>query len=610
MLTVTYTTNAGQAFTTQVASTSTAATQTAAIQAALDQAATQGGGTVTLSEGTWTLAGTGKAADGCLKVGSQTTLEGAGQGSTILKLADGSSSITGIVRTDSGKTLPDGTFTTVSNAAIKNLTIDGNRANTSGEVDGFYTGPKPGTAQADTNITLDGVEIRNCSRYGFDPHERTIGLTITNSSAHHNSLDGFAIDFCANVIMTNNVAYANDRHGFNIITGSTGVIMTGNDAYGNGGSGIAVQTGDNEIRAWTRDITITGGTLSGNGRAGIEARQVSDLDISGAMISGNVMDGVMLAGVQGGNINALTFGNNGGSGGVRIDNYLQTFKDTDAANDRYIISRAVVIDGVSQADGWLPSGAVQWTYVIGDGDDTITGSNGRDVIAAGSGNDTVKGGSGDDLLYGNDGNDTLDGGAGNDRLLGGAGIDLLVYMGGTDILDGGAGSDTADFTKATMSVRIDMAAAGFEVTTAAMAIADLISIENVRGSGFADTLIGNAYKNRLDGGGGADTMSGGAGDDTLLGGAGNDRLAGGLGADILEGGSGSDQFVFERASGTDTVVDFARKQDKIIVAGAVGFDQLTIAQVGTDAHVRFAGDTLVLQNITASALGAGDFLFL
>ena len=154
-----------------VTATATAAQQTAAIQAALDRVASAGGGTVSLSDGAWTLAGTGRAAEGGLRVGSNTTLEGAGQGQTVLSLADGSSALTGIIRTASGRTLPDGTVTTVDNVTVRGLTVDGNSDGTTGDVDGFYCGPRPGTSQADTNITLDGVEIRNCSRYGFDPHE-------------------------------------------------------------------------------------------------------------------------------------------------------------------------------------------------------------------------------------------------------------------------------------------------------------------------------------------------------------------------------------------------------------------------------------------------------
>ncbi|TKB69385.1 MAG: hypothetical protein E8D52_10555 [Nitrospira sp.] len=72
----------------------------------------------------------------------------------------------------------------------------------------------------------------------------------------------------------------------------------------------------------------------------------------------------------------------------------------------------------------------------------------------------------------------------------------------------------------------------------------LSGIENVTGTNFADTLIGNAGSNVLNG----------------L--AGNDLLTGGAGRDILTGGSGFDTFDYNAASdspasaGRDVITDF------------------------------------------------------
>ena len=611
MLTVSYTYTDGRHYTLSVADTATAKDQTAAIQKALNAVAANGGGDVALSAGTWTVAGTGKASDGCLKIGSNTTLEGANSGGTVLKLADGSSAVTGMIRTASGKQNADGTYATTENVTVKNLTIDGNKAHTTGDVDGFYTGPKPGTAQADKNITLDHVEIANCSRYGFDPHERTDGLTFRNCSAHDNGVDGYTIDFCTNVVFENNVAYGNGRHGFNLVTGTSHVMMTNTDAWGNGGSGISLQTGDNEIRAWTDDITITGGHLSGNGRNGIEVKQASNVHIDHVEISNNADDGVHLSGVVHATIVGNIYsGNGGGVVPVRIDGYLQDFGDSDPLNDRWIATTGVVIDGVSQADPVNTTGVPHWTYSVSDGDDTITGSAGKDIIAAGSGNDVVNGGAGDDLLYGNDGNDTLDGQAGNDKLYGGAGNDKLLYSGGYDLLDGGAGLDTADFSKTSSSVTVNMMATVGQVTMSGVTVADLVSIENLMGSSYADVFIGNSAANTLNGGGGADNLDGGAGNDTLMGGGGNDRLIGGAGNDYMTGGTGSDVFVFALDSGIDTITDFTRKQDKISISGVTDMNGLVITQIGGDTDIAFGTSHVVLTAVTASTLTASDFLFM
>ncbi|VVQ24541.1 hypothetical protein PS938_05612 [Pseudomonas fluorescens] len=65
-----------------------------------------------------------------------------------------------------------------------------------------------------------------------------------------------------------------------------------------------------------------------------------------------------------------------------------------------------------------------------------------DVSGAHDGNDTLLGGAGNDILFGSGGNDNLDGGKGNDILLGGTGSDTLMGGQGNDILIGGSGGDT------------------------------------------------------------------------------------------------------------------------------------------------------------------------
>lgn len=77
----------------------------------------------------------------------------------------------------------------------------------------------------------------------------------------------------------------------------------------------------------------------------------------------------------------------------------------------------------------------------GGGDDTLYGGGGADTMAGGAGNDQLLGEAGADVLNGNAGNDRLDGGLGADRLDGGAGNDVLVGGKGWDVLTGGAGSD-------------------------------------------------------------------------------------------------------------------------------------------------------------------------
>lgn len=80
----------------------------------------------------------------------------------------------------------------------------------------------------------------------------------------------------------------------------------------------------------------------------------------------------------------------------------------------------------------------------------------------------------------------------------------------------------------------------------------LISIENVIGTNFSDTIFGDAMHNILSGGEGHDLLAGGLGNDTLEGGAGQDVLRGGEGFDRLLGGSGDDTLI--GGSGEDVLI--------------------------------------------------------
>ncbi|RJF88158.1 hypothetical protein D3874_14975 [Oleomonas cavernae] len=272
------------------------------------------------------------------------------------------------------------------------------------------------------------------------------------------------------------------------------------------------------------------------------------------------------------------------------------------------------LDGGGDADS-LAGGTGDDTYILADvylsfSFDTVTEN-------AGAGTDTVEvrrvgkvgsytlganvengrvAGSGAFNLFGNDlgnsltGNavaNLLDGGAGNDGLFGGDGADVLTGGLGDDDLNGGAGlaqgGDTASYASAAGAVTVDLGLAVYQDTGGA-GIDRLVNMENLTGSAFDDTLIGNNLANKFDGGGGVDLVSyaGGAtgavvyldgtgtndrdalGDsfvnveniigsaakaDRLIGdGAnngftglgGNDRLDGGDGKDNLDGGDGDD----------------------------------------------------------------------
>ena len=164
---------------------------------------------------------------------------------------------------------------------------------------------------------------------------------------------------------------------------------------------------------------------------------------------------------------------------------------------------------------------------------TFTGNNGKNTLYGTTGNDTLVGLGDDDTLYGYGGNDKLEGGEGEDTL------------------DGGAGNDTAVYDASTDGVTVNLATGA---ASGGHAEGDtFVSIENLRGSNYADILTGDALDNALRGRSGNDTLTGGAGADSLYGGNGDDTLIGGAGADILRGGADRDTLRYGASSAGVTV---------------------------------------------------------
>jgi Ca2+-binding RTX toxin-like protein len=149
----------------------------------------------------------------------------------------------------------------------------------------------------------------------------------------------------------------------------------------------------------------------------------------------------------------------------------------------------------------------------GAGNDTLRGGAGDDRLAGMDGRDLLDGGDGNDVLAGNQGNDTLDGHAGNDVLSGGSGDDILTGGGGGDRLFGGEGRDRASYQFSAAGVTVDLAAG---TGTGGDAQGDRFSgIEDVRGTAYADRIVGDASANRIEGWSGGDTLTGNGGADVF-----------------------------------------------------------------------------------------------
>ena len=143
-------------------------------------------------------------------------------------------------------------------------------------------------------------------------------------------------------------------------------------------------------------------------------------------------------------------------------------------------------------------------------------------------NDVLYGNYADNYMYGIEGNDTFMGSDGNDE------------MHGSD------GDDTVNYSSSPKAVTVNLMKGSGK---GGYAQGDsYVSIENVKGSQYKDTIFGDNKKNVLDGGHGDDYLAGGGGDDELIGGVGNDILEGGIGADFLDGGSDNDTASYANAA--------------------------------------------------------------
>lgn len=218
----------------------------------------------------------------------------------------------------------------------------------------------------------------------------------------------------------------------------------------------------------------------------------------------------------------------------------------------------------------IASGSLYQVYISDNGiDETITDALGIQF---------------DELLTGDGTDETLEGFGGDDTLIGG---------GGADVLDGGDGDDTASYATATSGIIADLRSGG---TVGDAAGDSYISIENVIGSNFNDTIYGNGGGNTLDGNRGNDVLFGGLGEDVIAGGKGSDFANGGEYNDLLYGNEGADTLF--GGTGADTIFGGSGNDS---LSGGTGADSMR----GSDGNDSLIGGA---QQDTLFGDGGADLL--
>src|SRR6266545_986622 len=214
---------------------------------------------------------------------------------------------------------------------------------------------------------------------------------------------------------------------------------------------------------------------------------------------------------------------------------LATGIATGEGSDTIQLASVEEVDGSAFDD--TITGDAGGNFLFGNaGDDTISAGDGDDAALGGAGKDTLRGDAGPDALQGDAGDDTLFGGADNDRLAGGAGNDELA---------GDDGVDMVDYSASPSAVVVALYA-GWATGEGSDTLA---TIEDVNGSSYADTLMGDGGPNEIFGSAGMDGIAGFDANDYLDGGTDDDILNGGPDDDTLVGGDGFDFVNYETAPG-------------------------------------------------------------
>jgi VCBS repeat-containing protein len=363
------------------------------------------------------------------------------------------------------------------------------------------------------------VDASGLWTYSIDEDDVTV-QALNDGDSLSDSFVIFSEDF---TIQTINIII----HGVNdsaVVAGdTTGAVTESGGALSPGDPDVSGTLSSEDVDNADNSFTAVGpgaDTDNGYGKYSVDAAGNWEFDLKNgnktiqALNDGDVLIDTFTVLTEDGTAQVVTItidGQNEQFEGTNGDNVIEGTKWGDTmtgfdGNDLYLANNAadVVVEAANEGEDQIRA---KISYTLSDNVENMTLLGSADIDGTGNtlGN----------VIVGNGGRNVLSGLDGDDNLKGGAGGDVLEGGENDDILNGGDGDDTASYEGAAAGVTVSLATTSFQNTGGA-GFDKLLSIEDLEGSGFDDTLTGSAGKNVIDGCGGQDVMTGGAGNDRFV----------------------------------------------------------------------------------------------
>lgn len=340
-----------------------------------------------------------------------------------------------------------------------------------------------------------------------------------------------------------------------------------------GNDSLKGTVGEDEILGLAGDDRLLG--LSGNDRLdGGEGIDLLKGGFGNDVLDGGKGDDTLSGGegvdiLKGGEGSDILDGGKGADqliGGLGDDTYI-----VDNVGDLLRERREQGIDTVQSSISYQLTANLENLTLTGTDALNATGNRINNTLTGNGANNVLQGLSGGDRLFGDAGDDTLDGGLDGDIMSGGLGSDRYIVDNQGDMLTESANQ-------------------GIDVVEASVDFVLGANFENLTLTGTAISGTGNELSNQI---------TGNASNNTLNGGVGNDELIGGIGNDILTGGEGLDRFTYGVSgqsstpeTGTDTITDFVRNTDLIVLSRQVfGLSSSSGALLSATEFQSVASDT-------------------